>query len=133
MGTCLSTVRVLPRSMLGTPRKGDPNGSIPLPDESDNTHLPGEANGKHTPVDVNSKHVPKGVHSKHISDDVQDSVPDDAHNIHLSHDVHDETDDASRRRALLVGITYCSPSNTWSKLDGPHGDVDQYRNLLISA
>jgi F-box-like len=38
-----------------------------------------------------------------------------------------------KRRALLVGITYTNPWNTWSQLDGPHGDVDQYRDLLISA
>jgi hypothetical protein len=39
-----------------------------------------------------------------------------------------------RRRALLVGITYTNPpSNTWSPLDGPHGDVDRYRELLTSA
>jgi hypothetical protein len=38
-----------------------------------------------------------------------------------------------RRRALLVGIAYSSPSNTWSPLDGPHDDVDRYRGLLLSA
>ncbi|KAI0246856.1 caspase domain-containing protein [Lactifluus subvellereus] len=38
-----------------------------------------------------------------------------------------------KRRAVLVGITYCSPSNTWSRLDGPHGDVDRYRELLMST
>ena len=40
---------------------------------------------------------------------------------------------AVKRRALLVGITYCSPTNTWSPLDGPHDDVDRYRELLTSA
>jgi F-box-like len=38
-----------------------------------------------------------------------------------------------KHRALLVGITYTGPSNTWTKLDGPHEDVDRYRDLLISA
>ncbi len=58
---------------------------------------------------------------------------DDAHNKHPPDNVHNNTkDEASRRRALLIGITY-SKSNTWSQLDDPHGDVDQYRNLLISA
>jgi hypothetical protein len=102
----------------------------PLSDDSDNEELPGEVNGeelrdsvnsKYLPDDVHSKLPPNGIHSKHF--------PDDAPNEHLSDDVHDKT----KRRALLVGITYSSPWNTWSELDGPHGDVDQYLNLLISA
>jgi ankyrin repeat protein len=38
-----------------------------------------------------------------------------------------------KRRALLVGITYSSESNTWPQLDDPHHDVDRYQKLLISA
>jgi len=38
-----------------------------------------------------------------------------------------------KRRALLIGITYTGPHNKWSQLDGPHGDVDRYRDLLTSA
>ena len=38
-----------------------------------------------------------------------------------------------KRRALLVGIAYSSPSNTWPSLDGPHGDVNRCRELLLSA
>ena len=38
-----------------------------------------------------------------------------------------------RRRALLVGITYTGPHNKWSPLDGPHDDVDRYRDVLTSA
>lgn len=53
---------------------------------------------------------------------------------HLPDDVESQTRAATiKRRALLVGISYCSPSNTWSRLDGPHEDVDQYRELLMSA
>jgi hypothetical protein len=43
------------------------------------------------------------------------------------------TSTTRKRRALLVGITYCSPSNTWDRLDGPFDDVERYRELLISA
>jgi hypothetical protein len=38
-----------------------------------------------------------------------------------------------KRRALLVGISYSGPHNTWSRLDGPYDDVDRYHGLLISA
>jgi ankyrin repeat protein len=38
-----------------------------------------------------------------------------------------------KRRALLVGITYSAPFNKWSSLEGPHHDVDHFRELLISA
>jgi hypothetical protein len=54
--------------------------------------------------------------------------------IRLPEDVDAKTEGAAtKRRALLVGISYSTPSNTWSPLDGPHGDVDRYRDLLISA
>ena len=43
-----------------------------------------------------------------------------------------ETKRRTKRRALLVGISYTSPWNTWPPLDEPHGDVDQYRDLLVS-
>ena len=37
-----------------------------------------------------------------------------------------------RRRALLVGIEYRgSTSPEWTPLDGPHGDVDRFLELLI--
>jgi hypothetical protein len=136
MGTCHSNV--LPRRVLGIPRK--PKGRT-LSDDSDNKELPGEVNGEleelrdsvnsnHLPDDVHSKLPPNGIHRKHVSDEEHNNRdPDDAQNEHLTDDVHDDT----KRRALLVGITYSSPSNTWSQLDGPHGDVDQYRDLLISA
>jgi hypothetical protein len=38
-----------------------------------------------------------------------------------------------KRRALLVGITYRNPSNTWDPLEGAFDDVERYRELLISA
>jgi hypothetical protein len=48
--------------------------------------------------------------------------------------VHDIGKDMEpKRRGLLVGITYTNPWNTWSQLDGPHEDVDRYRDLLIST
>ena len=144
MGTCLST---LPRRVFGTPRKGSSKGRT-LSDDSDNKELPGgEVNGKELPDNVNGKYLPdlpddvhsdlfpNGIHNKHSSDEEHDKrLPDVAHDEHLPDDEHDKTKDVeAKRRALLVGITYTSPSNTWSQLDGPHGDVDQYRDLLISA
>ena len=39
-----------------------------------------------------------------------------------------------KRRALLVGITYSNTSsNMWPQLCGPHDDVDNYRELLVSG
>lgn len=125
MGTCLSSV--LPRRVLGTRREGSPRGITPLSDDSDNRELPGEVNGeglrdsinsKYLPENVHSKPVPNGIHRKHSPTEEHNKLPDDTH-------------DKTKRRALLVGITYSSPSNTWSPLDGPHGDVDQYRDLLV--
>ena len=136
MGTCVSTI--LPRRVLGTPRRSSPEGIAPLSDDSDDKELPREVNGEELPESVNSTYLPddvpsklspNGVHRKHFPDEEHNNrVPDDAHNKHLPDGVHDKT----KRRALLVGITYTSAWNTWSELDGPHGDVDQYRDLLIS-
>ena len=36
----------------------------------------------------------------------------------------------SKRRALLVGISYTGAHNTWSPLDGPFDDVDRFWKLL---
>ena len=139
MGTCLSTRRV-----FGSPREGDPKRSAPLPDDSNNKETTVEVNGKelrdsanskYLPKDAHSKLLPNGVHSKHSRDGEHNKlVPDDAHKTHLPDDVDDKKKDReAKRRALLVGITYSNPWNTWSQLDGPHGDVDQYRDLLVSA
>ena len=39
-----------------------------------------------------------------------------------------------KRLALLVGITYPNASSSmWPQLEGPHDDVDNYRELLVSA
>ncbi|KAH9991896.1 caspase domain-containing protein [Russula vinacea] len=60
-----------------------------------------------------------------------------------SHPDHDPLGDAEggeskahlptpKRRALLVGITYHDSTDPiWTPLDGPHIDVDHFRNLLI--
>ncbi|KAI9432855.1 caspase domain-containing protein [Lactarius indigo] len=40
---------------------------------------------------------------------------------------------ATKRRALLVGISYKGDHNTWSPLDGPHEDVDRFQQLLIDT
>lgn len=154
MGTCLSAP--LPRRVFYTRRKGSRKETPPTSDDSDNKKLAGEVNDielnelpasvnsnclpddVHTD-DVHSKPPPNGVHRKHLPDEEDNErVPDDAPNKHLPSDVHDNhlpdrVHDKTKRRALLVGITYCSPSNTWSQLDGPHADVDQYRDLLINT
>jgi hypothetical protein len=122
MGTCLSTV--LPRRVLGTPREGNPSGKAPLSGYPNNKELPGEVNGNELPESVNSR-----------DEEHNQSVPDDTHSSkHLSEDVHHKTNDGeTKRRALLIGITYTNPWNTWSQLDGPHGDVDQYQDLLLNT
>jgi hypothetical protein len=147
MGTCVSTV--LPRGVLGPRRKGDPKERTPI---SDNKELPGGVNGTELPDSVNSKYLPEvhtellsdgihrellsnGIHSKHSPVEEHNiRVPDDTHHKPLPNDAHNNTKDVeTKRRALLIGITYTNPWNTWSQLDGPHGDVDQYQDLLISA
>jgi hypothetical protein len=39
----------------------------------------------------------------------------------------------SKRRALLVGISYNGAHNKWPALDGPHEDVDRFRQLLTGT
>ena len=77
-----------------------------------------------------------------LSDDVDNKMENEATkrgslrkgSICLPDDVDNKTQGAAtKRRALLVGISYSNPSNTWSPLDGPHGDVDRYWDLLVSA
>ncbi|KAI0293727.1 caspase domain-containing protein [Multifurca ochricompacta] len=54
--------------------------------------------------------------------------------IHLPEDEETKREDSTpKRRALLVGISYSGPFNTWSRLDGPHGDVDHFRELLVGS
>ena len=45
---------------------------------------------------------------------------------------HKKEGPTTKRRALLIGITYAG-SKTWSELDGPHHDVDHYQELLTST
>jgi hypothetical protein len=71
-------------------------------------------------------------------DEGNSSLAKDDGNIRLPDDVAYHVENkpevpAKRRKALLVGISYSSPSNTWSPLDGPHGDVDRFKDLLLSA
>lgn len=129
MGTCLSAV--FPRRVLGTRREGSPKEITPPSDDSGNRELelPGEVNGEGLLDSLNSKYLPDNVHSN--------PLPNGTHRKHSPTEEHNKLPngkhDKPKRRALLVGITYTDPSNTWSQLDGPHGDVDQYRDLLIGA
>ncbi|KAI9456400.1 peptidase C14, caspase domain-containing protein, partial [Lactarius psammicola] len=53
--------------------------------------------------------------------------------IRLPDDEEDKSEGAtSRRRALLVGISYRG-AQKWSTLDGPHDDVDRFRKLLTGT
>jgi len=141
MGGCVSTI--FPRRELGTPRKGSPEERTPDSDNSDNKEVPGEANGNELPDSVKIKYLPD-VHSELLSDGIHRELlsngihskpsPDEEHNIRVPDDAHSKPKDVkTKRRALLVGITYNNPWNKWSSLDGPHGDVDQYRDLLINT
>lgn len=54
--------------------------------------------------------------------------------IRLPDDEEDKSEGpTSRRRALLVGISYNGPHNQWPALDGPHSDVDRFRQLLTDT
>ena len=150
MGSCVSTV--LPRRMLGISRGsstkgGNPTkeeGNVRVPDEVDNTRLARDENHKQLPKDKNNtrlakdedhKQLPKDENNTRLPKDEDNTrLPKDGDNIHVPDDGDNKTQGAAtKRRALLVGISYSNPSNTWSPLDGPHGDVDRYRDLLVSA
>lgn len=151
MGSCLSTV--FPHGMRGTSRRGSPNGSkqlprdegsVPLPKDEGNTSLPNDEDTLRLPKDEGNSHLPKDddtirlpknddhTHLPKVEDDTR--PPTDEDNARLP-DVADKKTEiaAAKRRALLVGICYSSPTNTWSPLDGPHGDVDRCEELLTSA
>ncbi|KAN0136282.1 Caspase domain containing protein [Lactarius tabidus] len=54
--------------------------------------------------------------------------------IRLPDDEEDKIEGpTSKRRALLVGISYNGPHNQWSPLDGPHSDVDRFQQLLTDT
>jgi hypothetical protein len=54
--------------------------------------------------------------------------------IRLPDDEEDKIEGpTSKRRALLVGISYSGPHNQWSPLDGPHSDVDRFQQLLTGT
>ncbi|KAH9172758.1 caspase domain-containing protein [Lactarius sanguifluus] len=54
--------------------------------------------------------------------------------IRLPDDEEDKSEGpTSKRRALLVGISYKGDHNTWSALDGPHEDVDRFQQLLTET
>ncbi len=54
--------------------------------------------------------------------------------IRLPDDEEDKSEGpTSRRRALLVGISYKGDRNKWPVLDGPHEDVDRFRHLLTGT
>jgi hypothetical protein len=54
--------------------------------------------------------------------------------IRLADDEEDKSEGpTSKRRALLVGISYSGPHNKWPALDGPHDDVDRFRQLLTET
>ncbi|KAH9041167.1 caspase domain-containing protein [Lactarius hengduanensis] len=54
--------------------------------------------------------------------------------IRLPDDEEDKSESpTSKRRALLVGISYKGDHNTWSALDGPHEDVDRFQQLLTET
>jgi len=61
------------------------------------------------------------------------SVNASAHSLSAEDGSDKKGREAMKRRALLVGINYCIPNNQWLPLDGPHDDVDRYRELLTSA
>ena len=58
-------------------------------------------------------------------------IIDLAKRIHLTERIDLPVWSSTKRRALLVGISYHHPSPIWSPLDGPHEDVDRFRDLLI--
>jgi hypothetical protein len=65
--------------------------------------------------------------------------------VRLSDDDDDDDDDdedkledksegpTSKRCALLVGISYNGAYNQWPALNGPHNDVDRFRQLLTGT
>lgn len=138
MGSCLSTIFTPSRRM---PSESDSAAStyIPPPEAENGTFPLPKADTS------NGADVKANIHSiSFVNDD--DNHP--RHNLGTSNDasVNESTHPQStqiqgnekevaslKRRALLIGITYTGPHNKWSPLDGPYGDVDRYRDLLIGA
>ena len=141
MGSCLSAV--LPRrtsrgsSMEESTHLAKDEDSVRQPDDVNNIHLPNvEGNTRlPKPKDGGNAPLPKVEDNIRLTKDEEGiRPPKDESNVHLPNGVGNKTEvAATKRRALLVGITYTGPANKWSPLDGPHDDVDRYWDLLISA
>ena len=138
MGSCLSTIFSPSRRM---PSASDSAAStyFPPPEAGDGTFPLRKADTS------NGANVKANIHNISLVND-DDNRP--RHNLGTSNDASvnasshpqftqnqgDKKEVASlKRRALLIGITYTGPHNKWTPLDGPHGDVDRYRDVLTSA
>ena len=143
MGSCLSTV--FPHGMPGTSRRGSPNkggeqlprdeGSVPLPKDEGNSSLPNDEDTLRLPKDEGNSQLPKDDDTIRLPKiDDHTHLPKAEDDTRLPEVADKKTGVAApKRRALLIGICYTSPTNTWSPLDGPHGDVDRCEDLLTSA
>jgi len=95
---------------------------VSLPDEVDSLK-------KESQVDGSNK---EGYQANSLKKESQGQV--DGPELNKDGQVDDSKKDgrAMKQRALLIGIAYTNAKN-WSPLEGPHDDVEQYRELLSST
>jgi hypothetical protein len=53
--------------------------------------------------------------------------------IRLPDDEEDKGKGPTLKRRALIGISCSGPNNQWSALDGPHSDVDRFRQPLTGT
>ena len=130
MGSCLSTVLFPSRRMPIASESAASTYSPPPEDVKVDT-----SNGTNVETDIHISRVDDGDNHPRrnlwASNDASVNASTHPPSTQNQDDKHEVA--SLKRRALLVGITYTGPDNKWPPLDGPHRDVDRYRELLTSA
>lgn len=129
MGSCLSK-----SSRHRMPSTSESAASTYVPPAQDPTLTLPKTN---TPIAKGNIHVSLGNGDNHHRRDTGTSndtcVDASTHPLPMQNQDDRQGVASLKRRALLIGITYTGPHNKWTPLDGPHGDVDRYQDLLTSA
>ena len=131
MGSCLST-----SSRQREPSASDSAASTYSPQAEDLT--PPLRKTNNTPAAKGNIHISLGndddnFHRSNTGTSNGTSVNASTHPLPIQNKDDRQGVASLKRRALLIGITYTGPHNKWTPLDGPHSDVDRYRDLLTSA
>ena len=129
MGSCLSTVLPKSRRMPSASESTASTYSPPAGDVKANTYTSKGVNVEASILVNDDNNHPRPNPGTSNDASVNASIPP----VSTQNQDDKREVESLKRRALLVGITYTGPHNKWSQLDGPHDDVDRYRELLTSA